>query len=195
MELQATRRRPIALNREHVLLRAGPGGQSRRVAVVLEETAYEGKLLQLEEGRASERTIAALCYELRSSETAVPYSWCVWSVSAMGRFRLVTSEGPRSYLAWVLRSSVFFAEVSSPRDRCVALADYYTARPIPELVRVPARALVPQVREWGVNALYCDIVVRSIDKDDEGNWVVNISPPDSEEVITLVGKDGDWRRE
>jgi hypothetical protein len=110
-------------------------------------------------------------------------------------FRLFSTEGGDDYLAWVDASTVLFAEVSRPRDRCLAWAQHFSGGPPPGTVRVPVGELVPAARTWGVNALYADIIVRSIDKDDDANWVVKISRLDSDEVFTLVGKDGKWRRE
>ena len=195
LELTPTTRKAIPLNQDHIALADGEGRVRRPVPVVLEVTTYSGTVLHIVGGRAKWGVPPGRLYELRSTETDVPYSWALWSPLVLGWFRLFSTQGGDNYLAWVDASTVVFAEVSKPRDRCLAWAQHFSGEPPPGATRTPVRQLVPEARTWGVNALYFDIIVRSIDKDDDGNWVVRISPPDSDEVFTLVGKDGKWRRE
>ena len=195
LELQAVRRTPVPLNGDEVLALHPGTGERTRVRVVLEQTVYRGKMLQVVRGTRVESAAPEFCYELRSTRTDVPYSWALWSPCPLGWFRLFTTAGGENYLAWVEASAVEFVEVSKARDRCVALAEHYAKRPFAPVEVVPVHRLVPGVRRWGVNALYSDIMVRSIDKNDHGNWVVKISPPDSDELFTLVGKGESWHRD
>jgi hypothetical protein len=192
LELTPTRRRGIPLNQQHIVVGAKRDAQARP-RVALEEWVYHGTLLQVVGGTALKRPIRGVLYELRSTDPEVPYAWSLCSGTVLGWFRLFTTDAGSNYLGWVCGSSVAFAEVSGGRDRSVALAEFYTAKP--QFVAVPVPALVPEVRDWGVSALYLDINIRSIDNREDGNWIVKISRLDSDEVFTLVGKDDNWRRE
>jgi hypothetical protein len=195
LQLEPVEAQAIALNQDRIRLPDPDGGRPREVKVALVGTRYCGRMLEVGQARAKQWPDTLLCYELRPTQLTTAYTWAIWAPRVLAHFRLFGTDGADNYLAWVEGSAVAFADVSKPRDRCVALGEHYTKRGRGQVEVVPLHRLVPQVHDWGVNALYCDINIRSIHKDDQANWVVKISPPDSEEVITLIGKGETWRRE
>ncbi|MGD8241142.1 MAG: hypothetical protein PVH68_21490, partial [Armatimonadota bacterium] len=75
VELTPTTRKGIPLNQHHVAIPDPEGRARRRVPVVLEVTTYTGTVLHIVGGRAKRGVPPGRLYELRSTETDVPYTW------------------------------------------------------------------------------------------------------------------------
>ncbi len=192
VELRPTERETIPLALDRVMV-ATPGTEGRQeLAVSLRRTYYDCTIVQFHEGQAWQWSGGLHCYEL---DAEAAYTWAVWSPLPLGMFQVFTTDTGANYLAWVCGLIVQVAEVSSPRDRSVALTEYFAARDSAVIVSVPTPELIPRQLLLGRNALYAEIRVLSVAKDEAGNWVVKISGPDSPEVYTLVCENGQWRRE
>lgn len=195
--LAPIRRRTVTLNQDHLLMADPEGTGLKRVGVVLEELAYRGTMLRLREGKVKRWSGLLVCYELRATDSDIPYTWAFWRLGIWASgFRLFSTENAGSYLAWVEHPVVFLAEVSRPRDRCLALAQDWSRQGYPpEVEGVTVGELASEAYRWPPRDYESGINVRSVAKDAEGNWVLRVSPLDSDQGLTLVGKDGKWRRQ
>jgi len=167
---------------------------STRITVALWETWYRCRAVVTQNGHTREWRSDLFCYELVSD---APYSWTVCcSGMPVGCFRLIVSKEGTPYLAWSAAGAAWFADISVPRDRCVAIQEHLlTGSPGPPgAIRVPFDAC-PEAAHWGANAFYPDVTMRSIDRLPEGGWRVVISPPDDSKRITLVCKNGKWSKQ
>ena len=164
-------------------------GKRKEIPVVLEWLTYKYrlfKILKTETRDVGEKT--AFCYEMRAKDPANAYSWQVWSCNVLGEFRLLNSGNGENYLAWADGSLLRFAEVSQPTDRSTRFKQLLGGD-APGVVYIQVIKLIPEERAasaWGMNALYYEILTRSIGKDQDGNWVVRVSPPKSDKVYTFV---------
>jgi len=191
VELRSQRVIPLA-QEARLILPEGKNEQ-KQVPVMLVEMEYDCRLLVLAEDGQRERCRCLLCYEIRSKGDR-PFSWAMWSFYGLGRFRLFPKTNGKNMLAWIQASSICFTEVSEPKDRLVELTRFLSRQRPPRFQHVPVGSLVPEAKTWGVNALYFDICVRSIEKDDAGKIIVTFSGPDSERIYTVVRDGGEWQR-
>ncbi len=190
LELLPIGRRQVVLNPDRLVMLRADRGDTQEVPVLLRETIYQAATLVVRGGEASKWSGRLVCYELDSE---APYTWAVWSTAVpLAGFRLFTAGAGDNHLAWVWGCSVQIAEVSKPRDRCVALAQHLLRTEETDITLVPVRDLVPASGGWGVNAFYRDINILDVARDEAGNWTVEISGPDSPEVYTLVSEGGQW---
>ena len=176
-------------------------GEWKELRVALVEMSYRLELVDVDANGDTKHTpMSLLCYELRSKGDR-PYTWAMWSSCGLGRFRLLSDRNANNLLAWVSGRDVFVTTVSGVRDRIEELTHVLSreVRPphhdAPGVQRVPVGILVPEVTSWGVNALFFDISVLSVTKDDRGDMTVQISGPDSKRAYTLVRHEGIWRRD
>ncbi len=185
--------RVIPLGPKRVVMLHEGEAQNKEVPIMLVEMKYYCQVVRVGEDEGSRETsMSLLCYEMRSKGD-VPYTWAMWSDrGGRGHFRLFTDDQGNNFLAWVEFSSVLFTEVSKAKDRLVELTRYLSQAEQDQFQRVPVGTLVPEVRSWGVNALYFDISVRSIQKDATGKVTIELSGPKSAMVYTLVQEDGKW---
>jgi len=184
-------RRAIPLDPDRLTIMLARGEEAQQISVALRATTYRCRLLEVREGEPGEWHGRLHCYELDSD---APYTWAVWSPFVLGMFRLFPDQGGQNYLAWVSGSNVEIAEVSQPRDRCVALNEYFV-REHRRVAFVPVGELLPMRPFLSPNPQYWAIRVLSIAEHQPGNWTVKISGPDSPEVYTLVSEGGQWHRQ
>ena len=186
-DLQVKGVRRLPLPKDRLVLPNADGG-SREIRVTLDETTYDGALSEVTETETREKGRRTLfCYELTTKDPEVPYAWSLWSYRPLAGFRLFSNRLGENYLAWVSGRAVFFCEVSRPADRSTRLEDFMARRPGKHwAVRVPVGDFVERVSFWGVDAFNADIRLVSVAKREDGNWLVKVSPPDSDEVFTLV---------
>lgn len=182
----------IPLGQKPCIILLEGDAERKKVPVVLVKLEYFCEFLRVGKRGLSDRSSSLFCYEIRSKGD-VPYTWAMWSDrGGRGHFRLFTDDQGNNFLAWVEFSSVLFTEVSKPNDRLVELTRYLSQVEPDQFQRVPVGTLVPEVRSWGVNALYFDISVRSIEKDATGKMTLEVSGPKSDMVYTLVQEDEKW---
>lgn len=189
-DLNPIEREVIALKGDQLILGPGGGVAATKTHVSLRRTCYRCTFAQVRDQQVRETTPQLQCYELESDS---PYVWSVWSAVPLGNFRLFADASSGNHLVWVNASDVFVAEVSRSRDRCVTLMELLRRSPTSAAVRLPVGELLPDSRSWGVNALYSDIDVVGVSKDDKGNLTVQIRGPGRSEVITLVSEAGGWK--
>ena len=185
----------IPLGPKRVVMLHEGEAQNKEVPVMLVETEYYCQLVRVgkDSGR-KETSMSLLCYEMRSKGD-VPYTWAMWSArGGRGHFRLFTDDQGNNFLAWVEFSDVIFTEVSKPKDPLVELTRYLSQAEQDEFQRLPVVTIVPDVRSWGVNALYFDISVRSIEKDAAGKITVTFSGPEPEKIYCVVRDGAEWQR-
>jgi len=181
----------IPLNQDR--LARAVDGKEAEIRVVLTVTICEPKWHFLGEGPDTIFEGLGHCffYELEGDTT---YTWVLASWTALGNFRLFSEGLGENYLAWVEGNNVFFAEVSEPRDRSIAIQEDFSRKAVPGMVRVPVHELIPESTKWELKAPYNDVRVQSIEKDGAGEWVIKISGPDTDQVYTLVSQKGEWHR-
>ena len=201
--------RIVPLNTEHIVIRGkdDKSKETKKVPVTLVEMFYRSIMLRLGLGKPTEHARFLDCYELRSTDPKNPYTWVLWSLSLipMGRFRLFSNGSGENYLAWVSSSSVYFAEVSKPRDRVVQLRRFLDSRRehSPPAVHVPIYKLVKGARDIfsGRGANDTAIEILSVERDKTGSMRVRVrqaadaDAPRSHEVFTFVCEKGKWRKE
>lgn len=161
----------------------------KAVEVVLEHTVYRCELP--ESSRAALKVHWSSrylhCYELRSQNATAAFTWSVWSYSSGGNHQLIAGSDGKDYLSWVEAGGVRFTPVGVNTDRQSTLGAILSNRGhLPDIVSVPVDSVLPEVRRWGVNALYADITVRSIAKGAQGNWTLQVSGPKSDTIYTIV---------
>lgn len=192
LQVEPVEREQISLNQEHLMFAQKEAGELRKIKVELRRTCYLCRILKVNGGVARMAYTRLQCYELDSE---APYTWSFWTGGILAHFRMFSDEKGQSYLAWVRGTNVHFADISKPRDRVVGLHQYSSGVPSPGVVYVPVGDLVPEAHSWGVNAFYNDITVLSILRNEAEGWVVTISSPSGEDIITLVCEKGKWRKE
>jgi hypothetical protein len=195
LQLVLRERRTVPLNVSSIAVASGPDERPRETVVALVRSFYKGTVLQVRGGQVGERGASLECYELQAVERDQLYHWALWSDVPLGQFRLLVGGAAGGCLAWVRGYNVVFADVSSPRDTCVAFNECLRGPDAAGTVVVPAGQLVDHSKLLGTNALYAEIEVQSITKDDAGHWVVKLCGPKSKEVYTLVYDGKQWRRE
>jgi hypothetical protein len=171
-----------------------PKGSLRQVKVALVEIAYRLDLAQLRENKLDIDTGTMRCYEIRSLEPDLPYCWAIWTPEGLFNLRLFTDPAGGSFLGWVHPGAVVsFEDVSQPNDRLEALTRRLNVPGTPMSQAVQLRPLIPEVINWGVNALYWDVRLVSLRKRDDGTFALVVSNPDGTKLYTIVGQGGDWR--
>ena len=186
--------RIVPLGKESMLILRTERDQERKVPVMLLEMQYDYQIVNVDkDGKMREKSASALCFELRSTGD-IPHTWAMWSGVGLGHFRLLAGPDGGNLFAWVEGSNVFFTDVSKPKDRLVEFTRILSRQGPAGFERIPVAELVPEVRSWGVNALFFDIFIRTIKKDAAGNLTVKISGPASEDVFTLIRQDGTWHK-
>jgi len=186
--------RLVPLGQQPLLIVSDGENQKKEIPVLMVEMEYLCELVSVgKDGRRKERSIPLRCYEIRSKGD-VPYMWAMWPGMPAGHLRLFVKRNGKNILTWVETSNVFFAEVSEPKDRLVELTEFLSRQGPAGFERIPVGTLVPEARTWGVNALFFDILVRSMEVDAAGRMTVKLSGPDSGKVYTLVGDGEKWQR-
>jgi len=172
-----------------------PTGSLRQVKVGLVEMAYNLDIARVRQDRVDRFSRTRMkCYEIRSLEPDLPYCWAIWSPEALFNLRLFTDPAGGSFLGWVHPGAVVsFEDVSQPNDRLEALTRRLNAPGTPMSQAVQLRPLIPEVVNWGVNALYWDVRLVSLRKRNDGTFALVVSNPDGTKLYTIVGQGGDWR--
>ncbi|MFO7957125.1 MAG: hypothetical protein R6X33_08475 [Candidatus Brocadiia bacterium] len=198
LELTPQSRSRVRLNREEVLVSLPTEDQLQRVNVRMYRTHYHGRILEIGEGRRRERDTELTCYELSSEQ---PYGWTVWSEYGFARWRVFTDE-KGTVLAWVDGVDVRLADITEPRDRCVALREHYEEIGRPPGRFVPVGELVPEAADWRAEkgAMFGDATHHEIDvtevKRGRGAHIrVRVADPATGEGATLLYDGKEWSRE
>ena len=197
-EVSVVERVPVSLADARLVF-VGPEGERQEVRVVLKRVLCDARVPRRDLPTWSGRTSL---YQLRSTSPGNSFSWAVagpYFPIAVG-FRLFRHEPGHNYLAWVMATSVFVAEVNQSRSMSEALAECFSADgPFPtggavDYVRVVAPHLVPDAWHWGRDAFNADITILSVAKDEVGGWVVQIASPEGEK-FTIIGDGENWELE
>ena len=164
----------------------------RRMDVTLFETHYAVETVRLIQGHVETWKGGVTCWELRST-TDPTFSWTCWNLENPGHPQIFGESDGKSVLAWVHGSSVEFEEITGANDRVEELFHEFNLASSNRIQRVPLGDLVPEVKTWGFNALYCDIRVVSLETQPGGGAVMQFSQIGSDKVITVVRENGQWR--
>lgn len=188
LEIEAGNATTIPLAHNCVVL-LQPDGKSVQVPIVLHEVPCKIKAKRLFRGQVAEQAGSVSVYELHSTDPRTPYTWAYVNNWPIVGFEL-SSSGGENYFGFVEGMAVFFGEVSRPKDRFTAVAEF-CAGGRPPLVRLPLKGLVPYA-DTGVDAFNAQVRVTSISRDKENRWVVAISSLVSGEVYAIVGDGRSW---
>mgnify|MGYP001039294632 FL=1 len=188
LAMEPLERHGIPLQEAHIILAQGPDGAAGAVAVVLHKTKYMCRLFEASPSGSHITRTALWCYEMNAQRL---HTWSICGGPHLRNFRLFPHGPGENYLTWVDGSLVVAAEVSDPRDRCVALAQRLLQNA--PFMTVPVPVVVPDIGMWGVDALYTDIRVQSLRKTADGTYEMRISNPEGTESYTLVGQGHEWR--
>lgn len=169
-------------------------GQHQEIPVVLEQMFCSIRAQFVRAGKPRKQSGRRLLYELRSTDADIPYTWAHWPSRHLVGFRLFSNKAGQNYLAWVLGYSVIFAEVSKPKDERTALAERLLHKRPAQMWHVPVGDLVPPQTTWGLSALYSEIDILSVAKDEAGNFVVEVASPQGDH-FTIVGDGENWHLE
>ena len=175
-------------------------GKRKQVQVSLEITSYEVKRKDTESGEENLMT-THYYHELKSSDKDIPYNWGFWHFMPCCRFSLFTTTSGENYLTWVTTGFVSFAEVSKPREKSAPIVDFsggHIEKPaIPSLV--PVRTLTTRYEGKSAfmpSAICDDINMLSFGKDAKGNYTLEVSGIDPNEVYKIVSDseaEDSWR--
>lgn len=191
LELAPVDRRSLPLGRGSVVL-TNDAGTTKRVEVALRVTEYEGRLLDVHEGQATDRTVQAYCYELVSDEAYTWAWWGRWNWPVTPQFRLFAFQDADTYLTAPEGRRVGIANVSAPRDRVVAFHQAYGPEVTQTFEWVDIGALVPAAKDWG-RWVYADWVeVVSLEKDAEGRLILTVKDTQSPAAAVLGQRDDEW---
>jgi hypothetical protein len=180
-QLSVLHTRKERLDLDHMSLPTNDG-KTKDVPVSLETTEYQVSVDGKREGSTYGITLSSL-------DPSVPYSWTFWPSEAFGELQLVKGNKNKYYLAWGAPGRLCFADVSVPNDKlqrfheCITTHDWMSG-----VVQMFLRGLIPssELDTWGVNAHFDSVRVKSIERDDEGNWKVKVSGPKNEKFYTQV---------
>ncbi len=161
-------------------------GEEKRVTVGLWEIETKVKF-KCDDG--AYRTKPMRCYELRSLDDEIEYTYVTWSNYRAGNFRLFCYGSGKNYLSWVEGHSVHFAEISKPKEKVEQLRKKAKSPGhlfTPDVVDVPVHELISDVFNWGEgHTYYVNIPVQSIRKDFVGGWTVKIANPEYTTIYTI----------
>ncbi|MFW6119199.1 MAG: hypothetical protein ACOC7S_02590 [Planctomycetota bacterium] len=198
LELTPQSRSRVRLNQEEVLVSLPTEDQLQRVNVRMYRTHYHGRILEIGEGRRRERDTELTCYELSSDH---PYGWAVWSAYAFARWRVFTDE-KGTVLAWVDGVDVRLADITEPRERCVAFHEHYQEIGRPPGRFVPVGELVPEAADWRAekgamfgDATHHEIDVTEVTRGPGAHIRVRVADPATGEGATLLYDGKEWSRE
>ena len=180
----------VPLEDDHIIV-VSDDGQPQEIPVVLEWTVYQYTVVTTDEGQTKEHSGRIELYQLRSMDPEVPYSWTYWPGCKIRDFKLFPNGPGENYLACVVGSDIICAEVSQPRDARATLVQRYSGTALANAVDIPAGELIHMGAEWGLDAVYRDILIRSVTKDEGDRWVVEIANPMGQE-FTIVGEGDNW---
>lgn len=191
-DLKETGRRAIPFdeNRNMVSV-AEPDGTHKLIQVELSRISYQGTAVK----PAALGTITELgtwhCYELKSTDKSVPYSWSIWSGYISGRFKLFITPDGDTYLTWVDSSTLCFAEVSKPMDeseKMKRLNDRLNSTKVAGVQYVDVSRLIGQEQfvDEKTTDHYASIYLTSLEKDGNGGFRLQLYGNDPSKVYTLV---------
>ncbi len=184
---------PMAVAQATVVPR--PGETPRETDLVMLVTVYDGTILRVHGNQVWEQQGQLARYELTPVERETPYRWAMWSQVPLWQFSIISSGIGRSYLAWVDGLDIAFAEVSQPREACVAFNECLRANGPPGIVTVPVSRFVDRHNLLGTFATYAEVNVRSISSPVEGQWRVELTGLDPAKVFTFVFDGSEWSLE
>ena len=187
-KLEAERIDRVRLKENSLPLRGGV------IPITFSELVYRCDLVMVRNGEIEERSNRFYCHEIRSvSAKEKAYSWAVWSLSPLGKFSLVKGEKENTYLVWGgVRPELFFAEISEPRDRLVAISDLLSGRPT-DVVSVPLSGLITR-KEFGLYSATIDVEARGLKKEASGKITLELFIPPTKMTVTLQYDGKKWRR-
>lgn len=190
-KLQPLFRKDMPINgRSTVSLELPDGGEKGEMNVGLRKTRYDCAARIMGTTGSAEFSEQLDCYELIADG---PFVWASWRLSSSPRGNFQLLKGPQGtpYLCWILAARLYLAEIRQPRDRAVALQDYILRERRSDTLCIPVGRLIPESAFWGVNALFIDMSVVSLDAHPLG-LAVTIADPEGNRY-TIVGQDGQWR--
>ncbi|MBN1911690.1 MAG: hypothetical protein JW818_18255 [Pirellulales bacterium] len=188
---QVSKPRTIPLNQNSLRVTDPLDDKTKDAKVILQEQRYDVVLKKGTADTTSEWSGAMICYELRSTKTAVPYSHAIWSFSPLVGFRLFAHGTGENYLAWVEGTVVCFEDVSKSKGKEASLTEHVAKKHHRYLV--PVADLAGREPFEGLNALHSDINIVSVGKDKAGFLRVKVQSPHTGKIFEFVYDGKVWK--
>ncbi len=191
--------RPVVLLERGTLSITTPEGESREVPIVLEKALFRLEVQCATPEPEGTWSGEITRYEVRSTDPSIPYTWAVWSGLALDEFQLVRDSKQASYLAARLMPGAVGVVAIPPTSRTAteALIQVFTTGNAAHMVVIPVLGLLDPGPFLGLHDRAEDfrVSVQSVTRGPDGAWTVQVKGPYSEQTFTIVGIEGNWRKE
>ena len=190
---------PVVLLEGGTLSITTPEGESREVSIVLEKALFRLEVQCATPEPEGTWSGDITRYEVRSTDPSIPYTWAVWSGLSLDEFQLLRDSKQVSYLAARLMPGAIGVLAIPPTSRTAtqALIQVFTTGNAAHVVVMPVLGLLDPGPFLGLHDRAEDfrVSVQSVTRDPDGGWTVQVKGPYSEQTFTIVGSEGNWRKE
>lgn len=114
-------------------------------------------------------------YQIESDNNAV-FEWTMWSYSPCSSFFISNNGKGENYFAWA-DTNLNIITINSENDEYESLVNYIKNNRTEGDISLRLRTAIPEVIIWGANALYREVIIHSLEKDIDNNWIIKITPP------------------